>query len=271
MALEKENKSLKLAGFNFAFTKSCPSNWDSFFVALVKEYRARNGGIKKEPVSFNPRRVTFISVYGLFQTWRQCPPTSLYNAIFILPVKKKWIEAPFKYGHQYSDLLQNQEFNHLLRWKLSQRLLFCACDTEDVNLQVNDAYMVATLWHQVSARLQELYDPIRQRRYDPLFLDEHHWLAHTPLPHRSFSRYEVNAEDIINELYFAQLKYKCVQRILVESNPTLRAITHFQVEQHVDRNSIVYTPLSSSADATRRNQQNEGSKGNRDFVFVDEY
>ena len=56
--------------------------------------------------SFNTKRTVFISIHGLYQTWRNCPPISLYNAIFILPLKSEWLKSPKNHDHDYSNLFK---------------------------------------------------------------------------------------------------------------------------------------------------------------------
>ena len=43
------------------------------------------------------RRVIFISLIGLYTTWKNCPSIILYSAIFLLPLNQKWIYNPTKY------------------------------------------------------------------------------------------------------------------------------------------------------------------------------
>eukprot|EP00485_Elphidium_margaritaceum_P017804 CAMPEP_0202726712 /NCGR_PEP_ID=MMETSP1385-20130828/184751_1 /ASSEMBLY_ACC=CAM_ASM_000861 /TAXON_ID=933848 /ORGANISM="Elphidium margaritaceum" /LENGTH=270 /DNA_ID=CAMNT_0049392939 /DNA_START=252 /DNA_END=1062 /DNA_ORIENTATION=+ len=164
--------------------------------------------------------------------------------------------ADYDSVHSYSSLLQNEEFLCLLRWKLSQKLLFCALDTADdeqkgsamqeqMNRYVSGECLVAPLWHKLSARLQALYDPINQRRYNPLILDEHYWLQRSSVSHRSHvhDMYTLKAESVILELYCATLKFKCVACILEESNPSLDAITAFQAPVVPAEKECNHTPL----------------------------
>ena len=77
--------------------------FEKFFVDYNRVYNISH---KLNTSTFSNKRAVFISINGLYQTWRNCPPISLYNAIFILPLKSEWIKSPNKYNHEYSNLLK---------------------------------------------------------------------------------------------------------------------------------------------------------------------
>ena len=52
--------------------------------------------------SFDQRRIVFISLNGLYQTWKNCPLYILYTAILIMPLKREWIYEPYKYKQELS-------------------------------------------------------------------------------------------------------------------------------------------------------------------------
>ena len=43
------------------------------------------------------RRLVFISLNGLYESWTDCPFAQMYSALLILPLKKEWIYSPKKY------------------------------------------------------------------------------------------------------------------------------------------------------------------------------
>eukprot|EP01084_Bolivina_argentea_P135283 238418_1 len=76
--------------------KSAKSSSEEFIVKLHRE-QIKNG-ILNEPQNqiamFDKRRVVFVSLIGLFQTWKNCPSNILFSSIIMLPIKKKWIYHP---------------------------------------------------------------------------------------------------------------------------------------------------------------------------------
>mmetsp|Transcript_43280 Transcript_43280/g.71513 ORF Transcript_43280/g.71513 Transcript_43280/m.71513 type:complete len:258 (+) Transcript_43280:45-818(+) len=236
-----EIKSLQSKAKNLALKVNCPQSWNKYYVTLVKKYEASHLDVTE---SFNPKRIVFISINGLYTTWKECPPTSLFNALFILPVGTDWIKSPFKYDHQYSELLQNPEFNYLLQWKLSQGLLFCALDSDGDDSDDGPG-SISPMWRKLSSRLQELYDPLSKLRYQSLMFDDIYWKHNSSLSRCSHGRFTVNVQDVILELCVVRLKFKCVERILVESNATLNVITHFQTGSCDDDNHSSISPSIS--------------------------
>ena len=62
--------------------------------------------------SYDERRVVFVSLNGLFRTWKQCPSMILYHSMLIMPLKKKWIYNPSKYENEFrSNLFYNLSNN----------------------------------------------------------------------------------------------------------------------------------------------------------------
>lgn len=50
--------------------------------------------------SLDARRVVFVSLIGLYQSWKDCPSVVLYSAVFILPLHRQWIYNPRKYEEE---------------------------------------------------------------------------------------------------------------------------------------------------------------------------
>ena len=86
---------------------------EKFIINFHKE-QIKNGidnNDQNNTIKTDQRRTVFISLIGLYQTWKQCPSSILYSSIFILPLKSKWIYNPTKYENEIS---QNNMFDHCL-------------------------------------------------------------------------------------------------------------------------------------------------------------
>eukprot|EP01084_Bolivina_argentea_P183271 316278_1 len=74
------------------------SNDEDFIIKYNKLNERNNNTIDIK--SLDQRRVIFVSLIGLFSSWRECPSFVLYSAIFLVPLKHKWIYNPVKYVHE---------------------------------------------------------------------------------------------------------------------------------------------------------------------------
>lgn len=101
-AYNNNNGSLKLL-INERKLRKENKKYQEFFMSYNRIYNISH---KMDISSLCSKRIVFISINGLFNTWRNIPPISLYNAIFILPLKQEWIQTPDKYKHEYSHLLE---------------------------------------------------------------------------------------------------------------------------------------------------------------------
>jgi len=226
----------------------------------------------------NPKRLVFISIYGLFRTWKQCPSMSLYNAIFILPLKHEWIQFPalHQHEHEYNTLFQDYSFLTLLRWKSHQQLAIFMLDNErDIDLphQTQESMMIAPVWRRLSVCLQSLHDPIANSKYCQLIFDEKYWKNEskackdnhdTPLfqdmLNLHMTEYCVNWKDVLRELCFVTMKFKTIKLIIHESNSTLHVVTNYQ-PQLVD---VMSADTNSSA-----NKENELELGDNWWIADD--
>eukprot|EP01084_Bolivina_argentea_P072101 130951_1 len=69
------------------------------FVIELNHYQQEHGiinNISQQNIILGElqRRIVFVSALGLYETYLFCPASILYSAIFILPIKKKWIYYP---------------------------------------------------------------------------------------------------------------------------------------------------------------------------------
>ena len=80
-----------------------PTNSDQFFIKLHQQQTVSNvlNDVNvDELVLKDQRRIVWVSLLGLYNSWRQCPSIMMYSSIFLLPLKQKWIYAPLKYQQQ---------------------------------------------------------------------------------------------------------------------------------------------------------------------------
>ena len=76
------------------------SSNDQFFIKFDREQRGNNGKSINDLVLNDQRRIVWISLLGLYNSWKQCPSVILYSSIFLLPLKQKWIYSPIKYQQE---------------------------------------------------------------------------------------------------------------------------------------------------------------------------
>eukprot|EP01083_Nonionella_stella_P063882 166016_1 len=163
------------------------------------------------------KRVIFISLIGLYQSYKKCPAHILYSSLLIMPLKKDWVHSPSKYMDQLhaasSGLIlqdsESQELLELIKWKDSQGLVIWAQD-EYRTPHPSYSDLVHPFWRFVSDKLVSLYDPITSHCCKPLILD---------VDDVSYKSTKIKMRDILIELYFKPLSYECVKTVLNASNP----------------------------------------------------
>lgn len=131
------------------------------------------------------------------------------------------------------DIKRDMEINDVCNGINMER--YCDCTDED-----DDHSLVAPIWRILSFRLQELMDPAQNnQKYAPLKFDENYWKYNSNISQSSssssslssdfqFNLNKVSINDIFLELYTVTMTFKSIKQILIESNPTLNVITHFQ-------------------------------------------
>eukprot|EP01083_Nonionella_stella_P265804 899938_1 len=200
-------------------TRSHPN--DDFII----EY-AHNSQSEDHPFDINSldkRRFVFVSLMGLYLTWKQCPTPILYSSIFILPLQREWIYNPLRYKSDielhfqlslFSDITERETFMELLKWKDSQGLCVWMLDELDNEPQC-DTSLVHPIWNHVNRTLMNLYDPVTGHKYNGIHLNEDWWQNDKEY----VSKYDVEPVTIVSELYFVALKFKAIQEIIYQSNP----------------------------------------------------
>eukprot|EP01083_Nonionella_stella_P063881 166012_1 len=195
-----------------AIHSECKTN-DSFIINFKKNCTVNDPS--HFPETSCPKRVVFISLIGLFQSYKKCPAHLLYSSVLFMPLKKEWIHHPSKYMELVDTY--GQELFELIKWKDSQGLVIWARDEYRTTHQSYD--LVHPFWQFVSEILVSLYDPITSRCYKPLILD---------VDNVSYKSDKIKMSDILTELYFKPLSYASMKTILNASNPdSFRVVTSY--------------------------------------------
>eukprot|EP01083_Nonionella_stella_P038855 105647_1 len=201
--------------------RNSTKNNDTFII----EFNKKNLMTDPSDVPLCSKRLIFISLVGLFQTYKKCPPHMLHSSILVMPLKRKWIYSS-KYEEQMQsvssgligrDDAQSSEFYQLLKYKDSQGLVFWAKD--EYKSSSNDT-LTHPFWQLVSYKLSCLQDPITSKPYNPLPFEIDYWLSNQD---------DVcSVSNILTELSFMSLKYESMKHILNASNPqSFRVITAY--------------------------------------------
>jgi len=185
------------------------------------------------------RRLVFVSLVGLYWSWQDCPSSLLYSAVLVVPhpFKREWClhaSPPTKsllldYGNLFQDWDRWQTFRDLLQWKDAQGLVFWAAGAkqqkkpqghvcDDANDEKSPpSQLVSAFWKDVNSKIVTLYDPVAQSHYQPLQLDADWWqniYGQQVTPH-----FGCKVHQILAELYFTTMRFRCIQEILHQSNP----------------------------------------------------
>eukprot|EP00485_Elphidium_margaritaceum_P008215 CAMPEP_0202687172 /NCGR_PEP_ID=MMETSP1385-20130828/2875_1 /ASSEMBLY_ACC=CAM_ASM_000861 /TAXON_ID=933848 /ORGANISM="Elphidium margaritaceum" /LENGTH=708 /DNA_ID=CAMNT_0049341915 /DNA_START=21 /DNA_END=2147 /DNA_ORIENTATION=- len=226
------------------------------------------------------RRCVFLSLPALYECWRTVPASVLLDAIFMLPLHREWVVLPSQREHHpYTELLRDEHFLTLLRWKDKQGLMVYVLHEMDTHRdrstlqyrlqrqqqQQMESDSVAPFWHNVSRRLQSMFDPATGDAYRPLILNERWWkyaYSHETHSHSLYySKYKVSADAVLNELRFVTLTVQAMQEILYQSNPSLRVLSASYVADDVDGLQMEQTPSMAmsidSMDSISRSNQTQ--------------
>mmetsp|Transcript_17541 Transcript_17541/g.28003 ORF Transcript_17541/g.28003 Transcript_17541/m.28003 type:complete len:279 (+) Transcript_17541:41-877(+) len=217
--------------------KHSDSAAEQFIIEFNRKKHENGAAISiPESVITSQRRVVFVSFIGLYSTWSECPASVLYPAIFILPLKRRWIFEPTKYQQEFQTSIVGQlfelgffqkdesswiQFTQMLKWKDSQNLVFWMLDADRCSYPLAHNYsFVAPVWHLFNERLTKLYDPVTHAPYQPLQLDENWWkLTYNQTTPAHRSRFGASVASIVVELEFVTLKYQTIKEIVHQSNP----------------------------------------------------
>mmetsp|Transcript_47799 Transcript_47799/g.76610 ORF Transcript_47799/g.76610 Transcript_47799/m.76610 type:complete len:258 (+) Transcript_47799:85-858(+) len=204
--------------------------YEEFLRKLNREQSANGLDEDLELILADPRRLVFVSLSGLFRSYKQTPMILLYPAIFVLPIKRAWLDG--KVRDEFTDTfigLQDpaelEQFLHLLRWKDSQKLLFCQLDALDSDAVPSSGQgMIASFWRDFSDRLVSL-------KLNALKLDDASiWKVGKRSASAFQSAYNTTSLAVMTELMCLTMKYAPMQHIIYESNPsTLKPIVSYSV------------------------------------------
>eukprot|EP01083_Nonionella_stella_P037001 100910_1 len=213
---------------------------DHFIVEFSHQYKLNHTSAPQDICLFDDRRLVFVSLVGLFQTYQNCPPHMLHSALFVLPIKRDWLYHISHCTNRDECLLlssmdsgrftlsETLQLLRLLRWKDSQHLLFCMLD--DHNTKTTD--FVHSFWIYLSDMLCHLYDPIHKNGFKPLQFTEQWWRHHLLLKRDVCDEQtapDVNA--IMTELYFLPMRFKTIREIIEQSNPKSLNVVTFYCEK----------------------------------------
>jgi len=179
----------------------------------------------------DPRRVVFVSLIGLYQSWKDCPSVVLYSALFILPLDRQWVYHPTKYHEELQTYFStptrspledadSKEFMELLKWKDQQKLVFwmrgSATSTGDGP---------HPFWKELSLRLSTLHDTVSGDRYNALHLEEQWWRDLV------VTKFDTKISSVLMELQSLTMRFDSIREILWQSNPkSLNPVIAFSVD-----------------------------------------
>eukprot|EP01083_Nonionella_stella_P097139 273056_1 len=181
-------------------------------------------------ISLDERRLVFVSLIGLYQSWRNVPSDALYTSLLLLPLKRAWVFNPTK----HIDELQSHftfpmyslsdapiiAFIEFLKRKDAQGLaLWMLDDIYELNRG-----SIHPFWCFVSHFLSNLKDTVTGNKYNRLTVDREFWHSTSQF----VSKYGANACEIWDELSCLKMKFNAIQEILFQSNHTLNPIKTYK-------------------------------------------
>eukprot|EP01084_Bolivina_argentea_P065823 120000_1 len=223
------SKTLK-ATFNKSKTET--SKNDDF---IIKYSKKKIGSMPIENI--DSRRVVFISLIGLYLTWKNMPIHSIYSCLILVPLKQQWLHDPKKYKKEIessfvcnlnclTDVSETIEFVELLKWKDGQGCVYWMLD----NYDYTSSHMIDPFWYYLSEQLSKLYDPTTRKTYNKINLNHKYW------ENKKQFVYNVNKSSVIGELYYLPMRFNCIKEILLDSNPTLNIVKGYPNECRIYTN-----------------------------------
>eukprot|EP00485_Elphidium_margaritaceum_P019185 CAMPEP_0202731142 /NCGR_PEP_ID=MMETSP1385-20130828/186996_1 /ASSEMBLY_ACC=CAM_ASM_000861 /TAXON_ID=933848 /ORGANISM="Elphidium margaritaceum" /LENGTH=281 /DNA_ID=CAMNT_0049397425 /DNA_START=34 /DNA_END=879 /DNA_ORIENTATION=+ len=212
------------------------------------------------------RRLVFVSVIGLYNSWKQCATHLLFPAIVLLPMKRCWIYKPKKYteeivstiGARGNCILNNEikDFVAFLKWKDTQKLAFFMLDDYPADDEIKSNSLIHPFWSHLSRVLQTLHDPVQNTLYRGLQLDDVFWTTRYGQNTSTRSRYGVTPATVLSEVYCLSMRFKPMKEILRQSNPesllpieTLSELERACAAKSTNTGSVEYRGVAGSADA----------------------
>eukprot|EP01084_Bolivina_argentea_P283798 486154_1 len=258
--------------------KQTPQHNDSF----ILQYNRSNQNIITDIDTFDQRRLLFVSLFGLFRNWKKYPSIQLYSAIIMAPLKEKWIYNLSKYANEMEqtqyfnisnftdDARAFNEFIELLKWKNDQGLIFWMLNDYSKYFNKCTNKVIDPFWIFFNFRLTKMYDPVTQKKYEPIKFDEMWWTE--VYNDKNKSKFDVKSSDIVHELYFVtrSMKYKSIQEIIYQSNPKSLIPIASGEEMRAKKHMIKVRSLNLlKFDDETYDQCNVGDQGT--WVIADDY
>eukprot|EP01083_Nonionella_stella_P011802 33484_1 len=236
---------------NTISTRSCSN--ESF---IIRHKNNENSNII-DANSLEQRRVVFISLIGLYETYKLCPAIILYSSLFVVSMNREWIYHPLKYRRELqshpishylqSDKLKRNEFMELLKWKDKQGLVLWMLSDYPYPSNCKDK-LIQPFWYHLSERLRTLHDPVTNSMYQPLHLEEQWWVKNC----ESVTKYNATTTELLSELYLLSMKYRTMQEIIYQSNPnSLLPITRYGQNNDVSRYRLCHMDDDEKDDPKR--------------------
>eukprot|EP00485_Elphidium_margaritaceum_P013081 CAMPEP_0202708464 /NCGR_PEP_ID=MMETSP1385-20130828/20666_1 /ASSEMBLY_ACC=CAM_ASM_000861 /TAXON_ID=933848 /ORGANISM="Elphidium margaritaceum" /LENGTH=585 /DNA_ID=CAMNT_0049367439 /DNA_START=121 /DNA_END=1878 /DNA_ORIENTATION=+ len=104
---------------------------EKFFIAFHQKHHKQHTTDPSVYDTAIQHRVVFVSVIGLYASFRRIPTHILFSAIFIVKIKREWLYHPTLHANDPNNVLHkllydsDEEFMRMLQWKDSQGLLVC--------------------------------------------------------------------------------------------------------------------------------------------------
>eukprot|EP01083_Nonionella_stella_P067492 178568_1 len=216
-------------------TQQHQNNCDHFFIELQKQCDPLSA---QKHDSLDDRRVVFISLIGLFKSYTLCPLHTLYSALCVLPIKRKWLYHLPQWIEKDREQLQSIatlsvfhsapetiQFIRFLQWKDSQGLLLFMLDEDEDDIDTNS--LVHPFWRHCSRKICTLFDTTNGCKYNPLHLSDTWWEMRHNKESQCAAKYATDSSAILCELYFLTKTYKTMQEIIYQANPSMNPITFY--------------------------------------------
>eukprot|EP01083_Nonionella_stella_P160493 524778_1 len=190
------------------------------------------------------RRLVFVSLIGLFRSWKSVSLPSMCSALLLMPLHRQCIYEPYKYRGDFnrflsSDTVEMQSFIDFLKFKDSQGLAVWMLDRCTPMCDDMDP-LIDPFWYSLNQILTALVDPATGTRYSPLHLETKWW------KHKCKS-IDVRFSEILTELYLLSMKYRTMQEIIHQSNPnTLHPVVTYDESETHSCNKMRWTKTTSS-------------------------
>ncbi|ETO34174.1 hypothetical protein RFI_02919 [Reticulomyxa filosa] len=204
---------------------------------ITKAKSTKAMSVKVDATATPKKRVVFISINSLNVSFFQIPEDVLENSIFCFAIakahlfpktedeKEQALESVVSRMNLHPNVLQSIKdkdekglsFAKLALFHKKKKKKLCAYINKIILVYWNYIFKIQKViwfdlstvsWQDISARLCQIHDPVTNKNYNPLILDENWWLhKHNNNELHSFSRSQVTAQDIINEIQKPKLKF----------------------------------------------------------------